>query len=103
MIVIGFAFLLSTLALILQSTLPLPITCLAYAPWIALISLRFAPPQSLYLATCGGIAADLLSSDPIGLHTLNYALTTLGLSSWRKYGTFQNPLHFSLFTYLASS
>ena len=97
-----FAFLLGTIALFFQSVLSPPFILLTYAPWIALCTLSYPIPKSLYLACLAGCVMDLLSENPMGIHALNYTLIAFFLSRWRSYFSSQNPFHLSFFTLLAS-
>ncbi|MCP6726164.1 hypothetical protein NL526_29320, partial [Klebsiella pneumoniae] len=71
-----FPFFLALTALILQSVLVPRVTVLAFAPFLAIATVRCGLNRVLWLAAfCGGIL-DLLSDDPMGLHALNYVLIT---------------------------
>ena len=97
-----FAFGLSFAALILQGVLAPPMTLLAFAPWIALLSLSSSLEKTLWLSALAGGCVDLLSEDPLGIHALNYCLSAALLFRFRKPFSQENPLHFSLFSSLVS-
>lgn len=97
-----FAFALGTAALILQSVLFSHFTFLAYAPWIALVSLCCPLSKTLWLVAAAGAVIDLLSDDPMGIHALNYVAVVALLFRFKKHFLYDNPLHLSLYTALVS-
>ncbi len=97
-----FAFLLSAIALFLQMTIFPHFVILAFAPWIAFVTLKCSSKRSLLLAMMGGIFLDLFSNDPIGVHALNYTLVAFILSRYRRFFSYDQPRHLSLFTLLVS-
>ncbi|HSX13721.1 MAG TPA: hypothetical protein VLE96_04785 [Chlamydiales bacterium] len=97
-----FTFLLSAIALFLQTTLFPQFVILAFAPWIALTILTRPLPKCLPYVMIIGAIVDLLSEDPMGVHALNYTLIALVLYRYRLYFSFDQPLHLSLFTFLVS-
>ncbi|MES2274139.1 MAG: hypothetical protein V4487_08095 [Chlamydiota bacterium] len=98
-----FSFFLSLTALFLQATLFPSLNLLPFAPWIALVILRCNLGSALSLSSAAGVLMDLLSDDPIGLHALNYSITTALLYGYRKHFLFDVPLHLSLSTALVSA
>lgn len=92
------AFLLSTIALILQSIFLPQISILAFSPFLALALLRGSLYQALWLSFLSGALIDLLSNDPIGVHALNYTLTTALLFKTRRSFLYDEPFHLSLLT-----
>ena len=95
-------FCLCMTALILQSVLCPPFTLLAFVPWIAFSSLYCSPIKALWLSCIAGAILDLLSEDPMGVHALNYCLTTWILLRWRNHFLYSDPLHLSLVSCAAS-
>jgi rod shape-determining protein MreD len=93
-----FAFFLATIAVILQGILVPRVAILAFAPFLALITLRCELNRALWLAALSGALIDLLSDDPMGLHALNYVLVTAILFRFRKHFSHDQPLHLSLCT-----
>jgi rod shape-determining protein MreD len=100
---IFFSFLLSLLAWILQGTLLPRIPLFAFAPFLALGMIRRPFPKALGLSLLAGCFVDLLSDDPMGLHALNYVLTTALLYRFRNNFSYDEPLHLSLYTTLLSA
>ena len=96
------AFLLALIALALQGILVPRLAILAFAPFLALATLRCKHKQALWLSVLSGAVIDLLSDDPMGLHALNYTLITALLFPFRKHFLYDQPLHLSLFTGLIS-
>lgn len=97
------AFILSTIALILQSLVLPRIAILAFAPFLALAMMRYQMKRALWLSVLAGIMADLLSDDPMGLHALNYAITCGLLFKVKKHFLHDQPFHLSLYTAFVSS
>lgn len=97
------AFLLSVMALIFQSVLFPKISILAFAPFLALSILRTKISQALWLACFSGMVMDLISNDPIGVHALNYVLSTTLLFKLKKHLLFEDPFHISVLSTIFSS
>jgi rod shape-determining protein MreD len=97
-----FAFAMGTAALILQSVLCPHFTLLAFAPWIALVSLSRPFIKTLWLSAAAGAVIDLISDDPMGVHALNYCLTAALLFRYKKHFLHDNPLHLCLYSALVS-
>lgn len=96
------AFLLALTALILQGLLIPHIALLAFAPLIALVTLRSPLPRALWLSALAGVLMDLLSDDPMGLHALNYVCISALLFRVRQHFSHDQPFHLSLFSGLVS-
>ncbi len=62
------------------------------------MALRHRLAISLWFAAFLGGIIDLLSDDPMGVHSLNYAIVTALLHRFRRHFLWDTPLHFSLFT-----
>lgn len=86
------------IAVILQGILVPRVAILAFAPFLALATLRCELNRALWLAAFAGSVIDLLSDDPMGLHALNYVLVTAILFRFRKHFSHDQPLHLSLCT-----
>lgn len=97
------AFILATIALILQGLLLPRIAILAFAPFLALAMMRCKMKRTLWLSALAGIIGDLLSDDPMGLHALNYVIVTGLLFRVRKHFLYDQPFHLSLYTAFISS
>ncbi len=97
------ATLLGTIALILQGIIVPTLPYLAYAPVISLYILRCSLNRALWASVGCGALVDLISDDPMGIHALNYALTTAILYRFRKHFLYEQPLHLSLFAAFTSS
>ena len=91
------------IALLLQGSLLPGLHLIAFAPWIALVSLKCSTPRALWLSAISGALVDLFSDDPMGLHALGYTLSCLLLLRLKKHFLFNNPFHLSLFTFFVSS
>lgn len=99
---IFFAFFLATAASLLQGVLLPGFSLFAYAPWLALITLRCSSIRALWGAILAGAFVDLLSDHPFGLHAIAFATTSFLLLRFRKHFFFDRPLHLSLFSALIS-
>lgn len=97
------AFLLSSVALILQAILFPHISILAFSPFLALVILRQKLNQALTLSLLAGMIMDLISNDPMGVHALNYVIVTALLFKVRKHFLHDEPFHLSVFTAIVSS
>lgn len=98
-----FAFLLSLLALILQGIALPHIALLAFAPFLSLSILRCEMGKALWFSALAGVLMDLASSDPIGIHALNYVLVSALLFRFKKHFLYEEPFHLSLLSALVSS
>jgi cell shape-determining protein MreD len=101
-----FAFFLATLALFLQAAVFPSISFFPFAPWIALVILKMKRStelwKPLWLTALAGLFTDLFSDHPLGLHAITFCLTSAALFPWRTHFLYERPLHFALFTALAS-
>jgi rod shape-determining protein MreD len=98
-----FAFVLAATALALQGLIVPRLAILAFAPFLALVTLRCSHKRALWLSVLSGALIDILSDDPMGLHALNYTLITALLFPFRKHFLYDQPLHLSLFTGVISA
>ena len=98
-----FAFVLATVAVILQGILQPFLPILAYAPFLALVILRAPLVRALWMSAGAGAIMDLLSDHPVGLHAVNYVLTTAILYRIRNRFSYDQSLHFSFFSALVSA
>ncbi len=96
------AFLLSTIALILQGILFPQITILAFSPFLALVVLRSSFTQALWLSAMAGTLMDLISNDPMGMHALNYVIVSALFFRVKNHFLYDEPFHLSLFTVIVS-
>jgi len=96
------AFILANLfALSLRALFPsLPL--FPYSPLFALWIASLSLPYALWSAFGMGLFMDLLSSSPMGIHAINFCLTTLVLYRERRHFVSDNPYNLSLFTLLFS-
>ena len=79
------------------------IRLLAFAPFLALLYNRCSLHRSLWIASLCGFSIDLLSSEfRLGVHALNYCLTTLLLYQQKRHFFEDKPIALSLFTILIS-
>jgi rod shape-determining protein MreD len=75
------------------------IRLLAFAPFLGLLYNQTSFVKSLWLASLCGLAIDLLCSEfRLGIHALNYCLTTLLLYKQKRHFFEDKPLALSLFT-----
>lgn len=100
---LAISFLLATSALLLQGVLLPHLSLLAFAPFLALVSMRPHLPSALWLSALAGAMTDLFSDDPIGLHALNFVCVVALLSRLQKLVSSEHPFHLSFFTALLSS
>ncbi|PIS02958.1 MAG: hypothetical protein COT85_02700 [Chlamydiae bacterium CG10_big_fil_rev_8_21_14_0_10_42_34] len=96
------AFLLATFALILQGIFIPKIAILAFAPFLAITTLKSPLIQALVLSAFAGAFMDLLSDDPMGVHALNYVTVTALLYRIRKHFSHDEALHITLFSGIVS-
>lgn len=96
------AFILATITLFLQNILFAPVTLLSYIPFITLIVLTKTSPKTLYLAAISGSIVDLLSNDPMGVHTLSYCLLAHLMTRLKRYFSYDKIPHFALATWISS-
>jgi rod shape-determining protein MreD len=99
---LAFAFLLASVALVLQGAVLPRLGLLAFAPFLALAIMRSKRPRALWLCLAAGAVIDLLCDDPMGLHALNYTLIAALLFPFKKHFSYDQPLHLSVFTGLIS-
>ncbi|MBF8263275.1 MAG: mreD [Parachlamydiales bacterium] len=100
--IIWIGFILASVMAVMQSALFSHFFILAYAPFIALSCMHTSMLQSLWLAAGAGFCTDLLSTDPMGIHTLTYTLVCALLHRFRL-GVFKDqPLQLCFYTALIS-
>jgi rod shape-determining protein MreD len=98
-----FPFSLACFFALFGTALTQEIKLLAFSPFLALLYNRFPLLTSLWIASLCGLIVDLLSSEfRLGLHALNYCLTTLLLYRQKRHFVEDKPLALSLFTFLIS-
>lgn len=79
------------------------IRLLAFSPFLAILYNKANFIKSLWIASLCGLAIDLLSSEfHLGVHALNYCLTTLTLYKQKRHFFEDKPLALSLFTVIIS-
>jgi rod shape-determining protein MreD len=97
-------FVLSVGVLWLQATVYPELPILAFAPFLALVSLDVRPVTHLLLWSCGaGLTLDLLSSDPLGSHALIYTLSVFAAGRLKQLFSSETPLQFAMYTTLMSA
>ncbi len=80
-----------------------PIKLLAFSPFLALLYNKANIQRSLWIASLCGLVIDVLSSEfRLGIHALNYCLTTFLLYKQKKHFFEDKPLALCLFTLLIS-
>lgn len=98
-----FPFSLALLFALFGSALFPQIHLLAFSPFLALLYNRRNFVRALWIASLCGFAIDLLSSEfRLGIHALNYCLTTLLLYKQKRHFFEDKSLALSLFTLLIS-
>jgi rod shape-determining protein MreD len=97
-----FAFFLSLVALFLKLTIYPTLELAPFIPFLAVISLLRPFTTALPLAALAGLIIDLLSSDPLGIHALNYSLCLLICYRSRWLFSAESPLQLGLYTALYS-
>lgn len=76
---------------------------LAFSPFLAILYNKTSVVKSLWLASLCGLILDVLSSEfRLGIHALNYCLTTLLLYRQKRHFVEDKSLALSLFTILIS-
>jgi rod shape-determining protein MreD len=101
MIWIGFV-LAGSMALI-QSALFPSISLFAFAPYIALCCMNFSLKKAVWLAALGGLATDLMSSDPLGIHALSATIICAFLHRFRLAVFKDLPLQLCFYTAIISA
>lgn len=97
------SFLLATLALWLRAELMPGCALTLYAPFWAHLCLKESlKPRVLWLSSLTALPLDLLSSHPFGLHATSATLTMHLVHRLRTYLFHDQPLHFSLYTFVIS-
>jgi rod shape-determining protein MreD len=97
-----FSFLLSIIALFLKITTFPDLPILPFIPFLALLSLLRPFSKVLLAATLSGFIVDLLSSDPLGIHALNYTLCILICFRFRSLFSSESPLQLVFYATLYS-
>lgn len=97
-----FAFFLALFAFFIQGIFIPKISILAFAPFLAFSILLSNFPKALILAFVAGAFVDVFSSDPFGIHALNFSLVTFFFHRYKKHFLHEKPLHLSLMTALIS-
>ena len=99
---IWIGFILASVMAVMQSALFPHFFILAYAPFIALSCIHAPMLRSLWLAALAGFCSDLLSTDPMGIHTMTSTLVCALLHRFRL-GVFKDaPLQLCFYTALIS-
>ena len=101
MLAVGFLFCL--LVHLFQGVLFPGISLLSFSPFFALCCMKTTLKSTLWLAALAGFCIDLLSDDPMGLHSLNYTMTAAFFYSLRWRFSSEEPLHLGVYTLLISS
>lgn len=97
-----FSFFLALVALVFQCLYTPRIAILAFAPFLAISTLKTDLNRALWIAAfCGGLI-DLLSEDPMGIHALNYVLIVAVLFRHRRHFYHDVPFHLCILTALFS-
>jgi rod shape-determining protein MreD len=99
---IPFAFLLSLIALFLKISVYPGLELAPFMPLLAVLSLLKPMAKAIPLATLAGFIIDLLSSDPLGIHALNYTLCVLIAYRCRSLFSAESPIQLGLYTALYS-
>jgi cell shape-determining protein MreD len=97
------AFILTFSAWIIQGAFLPKLSIFAFLPFLSLLALKTNLIRLLWGAFLVGFFVDLLSDDPMGLHALNYVLTSAFLWKIHKAFDADEPLHLSLLTLIGSS
>jgi rod shape-determining protein MreD len=97
-----FTYFLAALALWIQATLYPNLPILPFAPFLSLACLVRPLNKTLLSSFLAGLAVDLVSSDPFGLHALTYCLAAALSFRVRKLFSAEIPLQYALFTALVS-
>ena len=98
-----FPFFLSLFFAICGTAILPHIRLLSFSPFLALLYNRCSFHKSLWIASLCGLSIDLFSSEfRLGIHALNYCLTTFLLYNQKQHFFEDKPLALSLFTALIS-
>ncbi len=98
-----FAFLLSLVPFALQIFIYGPsLPILPFIPLIALSLLLQSLPKTLFLSSACGLLVDLISSDPFGIHALNYVATSAFCFRGKSFFSAESKIQYSLYTAICS-
>lgn len=98
-----FPFSLASFFAVFGSILMQDIKLLAFSPFLALLYNRLTFRKCLWIASLCGLAVDLLSSEfRLGIHALNYCMTTLVVYNQKRHFFEDKPIALSLFTLVIS-
>lgn len=96
------AYALGALILGMQAIWPFQIPVLPFVPFAALCALIRPFHRAILLSALGGFAADLLSSDPFGLHALSYCCAAAITFRLRYLFSHEQPMQLAVFSGLVS-
>lgn len=96
------AFILSNLFSFLGAPLFPALKIFSYSPLLVLLITHTHLSFALWMAFIFGSLTDFLSTTPMGLHAVNFCLTTLLLFRQRRHFFADNPYNLSLFSALFS-
>lgn len=96
------AFFLALFAFFIQGIFIPKIAILAFSPFLAYALLLSKFPKAFILSIIAGGCMDLFSSDPFGVHALNFSIVTFSFHRLKKHFLYEKPLHLSLLSILIS-
>jgi cell shape-determining protein MreD len=99
---IWIGFILSSFMAVIQSALFPSVLILAYSPFIAIVCMNTTLIRSLWLAAFPGLCSDILSSDPMGTHTITSLLVAAILRNFRLSFFIEEPLQLCFYSALIS-
>lgn len=96
-----FPFSIACFFALFAAALLAPIKLLAFSPFLAILYNRSSFQKSLWIASLCGLIIDALSSEfHLGIHSLNYCLTTFLLYRQKKHFFEDKPVALCLFALL---
>ncbi len=101
--VLILAFFFCAVVHLFQGVLFPSFTLLAFAPFLAFVSLRSPLKTALWLSLAAGLWVDLFSDDPFALHALNYTLVSAFFYRLRRPFSLEESLSFGLYTSFISA
>ncbi len=101
--VLWIGFFLGLAMAIFQSALFPQVAILSFAPFVSLACMRSSLPAALWCAGLAGVASDLLSADPFGIHAIAMCATATLSYRFRRLFFHGEQLQLCFFTAIYSA
>ena len=96
------AYLTSLFVLFLQATSYFAIPVFPFTPFLSSLSLKKSMTQVFWISAIGTLPLDLLSSDPMGIHSLSCMVTAVIAARVRQLFSSDSWIQFSVFSGILS-